>query len=70
MRQTVYVSTGITVYFTKDSGQNWQRMSTSSAPFYYGLWGSTANDIYAVGSSGAIYHYPWSESPGIPGASV
>lgn len=55
---SVYVSTGITVYFTKDSGQNWQRMSTSSAPFYYGLWGSTANDIYAVGSSGAIYHYP------------
>ena len=54
----VYVSTGITIYHTKDSGQSWQRMSTSSAPYYYGLWGSGANDIYSAGSSGSIYHHP------------
>jgi photosystem II stability/assembly factor-like uncharacterized protein len=55
---SVYVSTGITVYFTKNSGQTWQRMSISSLPYYYGIWGTSPTDIYAVGSSSSIYHHP------------
>jgi hypothetical protein len=34
----------------------WQAMTPASPPIY-GLWASSANDVWAVGEAGLIYHY-------------
>jgi hypothetical protein len=36
---------------------SWERIPKTSSVTIYGLWGFSSTDIFAVGSSGAIFHY-------------
>jgi len=35
----------------------WPAMASGSTAYLYGLWGSAATDVFAVGDAGAILHY-------------
>lgn len=55
----VYVSTeqGL-VYRSVDDGLTWAELSSAGAQTVYGLWGSSTDDLYAVGSSGVVLRTP------------
>lgn len=38
-------------------GSSWSQMVTGSVLGFYGLWGSSGSDVFAVGNEGAIFHY-------------
>lgn len=42
----------------------WTEMTSSSAADLYGVWGSGPEDVFAVGSGGAILHYDGAEWEG------
>jgi hypothetical protein len=40
------------------NGEEWQQMpSGTRTPWLYGVWGSSASNVYAVGHAGTILHY-------------
>lgn len=41
------------------SGGTWRRMTSGTAASLNGIWGSSANDVWAVGNSGTILHYAY-----------
>lgn len=55
----VFVSTeqGL-VYRSADDGATWAELSSAGAQTLYGVWGSSTDDLYAVGSSGVVLRTP------------
>ncbi len=65
----IWGSSGTDVYFAggdNNSGTGlihhydtvtWTTISRGTSPFLFDIWGSAANDIFAVGSNGYITHY-------------
>ena len=50
--------------YSDDYGKTWSSLTTNTTQTLYGLWGSGANDLFAVGTGGTILHYDgtaWSE---------
>jgi len=39
------------------NGTRWDSIHTGSTYFFIGVWGSSADDIYAVGFGGSILHF-------------
>ena len=39
------------------NGGNWRLVNTGSPETFVGVWGSSARDVFAVGTAGAIWHY-------------
>ena len=47
-------------------GATWDTLADTMGPYVYGLWGSSANDVWAVGQFGLIEHWDgsgWSTVP-------
>ena len=38
-------------------GSSWSRMPGVETEYLYGVWGSSATDVFAVGAGGAIFRY-------------
>lgn len=55
----LYVSTQRgQVFRSTNSGDSWSELSTAGTQILYGLWGSSVDDLYAVGASGVVLHQP------------
>jgi photosystem II stability/assembly factor-like uncharacterized protein len=46
------------VFRSTNSGDSWAELSTAGTQILYGLWGSSVDDLYAVGASGVVLHQP------------
>ena len=51
-------------------GSGWQTESGSGGEALHGVWGSSASDVYAVGTNGTILHYDGAAWVAVGGAAV
>lgn len=46
------------LYRSTDSGARWVVVATPGSQLLFGVWGSSADDVYTVGASGLVYKLP------------